>query len=48
VRQLKQQTEEQKRQIDLLEGQKIDLKMEFDNQLFNLQRQYTQDQVFHT
>ncbi|TNV81401.1 hypothetical protein FGO68_gene12164 [Halteria grandinella] len=44
VRQLRTLSEDQKRQIDILEGQKIDLKMEFDNQLFNLQRQYTQDQ----
>jgi chromosome segregation ATPase len=43
VRQLKSLSEEQKRQIELLEGQKIDLKMDFDGQLFNMQRQYTQD-----
>ena len=36
VRQLKQTTDDQKRYIDSLEAQKIDMKLDFDTQIFNI------------
>ena len=38
-------SEEQKRQIDQLEAAKIDMKLDYDSQLFNLQRTYSQEQA---
>lgn len=38
-------SEEQKRQIDALEAQKLDMKLDYDSQMFNLQRTYSQDQA---
>ncbi len=36
VRQLKSTTDDQKRYIDSLEAQKIDMKLDFDTQIFNI------------
>jgi hypothetical protein len=40
---LKSTTDEQKRYIDHLEAQKIDMKLEFDTQIFNLQKNFSHD-----
>lgn len=37
---MKQVTEDQKRTMELLETQKIEQKLEFDTQLYNMQRNF--------
>ena len=43
VRQLKSTTDEQKRQIEQLEAQKIDMKLDFDTQIFSIQKNFSHD-----
>jgi len=47
VRHLKQVTEDQKRTVDQLETLKIEQKLEFDTQLYNMQRNFQQDAVIY-
>ena len=42
----KSQIEDQKKLIDQLESQKVDQKLDYDNQLYNLERGMQADHVF--
>lgn len=43
MKQLKDANEEQKRLIDQLETQKTDMKLDFDNQLYAIEKRYQQE-----
>ncbi|CDW78421.1 UNKNOWN [Stylonychia lemnae] len=45
VKQLREQNDDQKRQVDQLEAQKIDQKLEFDNQLYNLEKSFNHEKL---
>ncbi len=47
VRRLEQTNDDQKRQIDTLNAQKIEQKLEFDTQLNTIQRNYQNEMVIY-